>query len=359
MISLNNISKSYDGSMAVENLSFTLKEGEILALAGSSGCGKSTTLRMINRLIEPSDGSIEVYGQNVKELPLQELRRSIGYVIQAHGLFPHWSIEKNIGTVPRLLKWPKKKIAARIEELMEMFQLDYALYKDKKPHQLSGGQQQRVGVARALASDPSIMLMDEPFGALDPVTRLIMQEEFLSIQKKIQKTIIFVTHDMEEAFKMADQVAIMDQGKLLQMDTAENLLLNPKDDFVAHMTGHSQKSVRFLAQRKVGDYFRPQISMRQREYEAHKGKYNFSYIWILDEEKKPLGYYHFTSEGEEFISIPPSAFLCKEMNLRAALRQMIWSENLFCLPVVNDHEEFLGEIHFKDLSPMNKGQDHA
>jgi osmoprotectant transport system ATP-binding protein len=218
MIQLENVCKTYPGGTkpVVDHLNLHVEKGEICVFVGASGCGKTTTMRMINRMLEPSSGTIIVDGKNIMEMDPIQLRLGIGYVIQDIGLFPHLSIEKNIATVPIELKWEKDRIKKRVHELMHTVELPPEIYAQKKPSALSGGQRQRVGVARALAADPKIMLMDEPFGALDPITRMKLQNEFLSLQSMMRKTIVFVTHDMDEAVKMGDKIAVMQYGKLVQ-----------------------------------------------------------------------------------------------------------------------------------------------
>ncbi|WP_438314546.1 betaine/proline/choline family ABC transporter ATP-binding protein [Sporosarcina sp. FA9] len=238
MLKFENVTKTYDGGFkAVDSVSFTIKEGEFLVLIGPSGSGKSTTMKMINRMIPHTSGTISINGEDINSYNAAELRRSIGYVIQQIGLFPHYTIEKNIAIVPQLKGWNKKDIQLRVIELLELVGLDPKIYAQRYPKELSGGQQQRVGVARALASNPDIILMDEPFGALDPITRDQLQAELVTLQKKLKKTIVFVTHDMDEALKMGDRIAIMKDGKLLQLDTPEKLLHEPSHGFVEEFIG--------------------------------------------------------------------------------------------------------------------------
>ncbi|MDQ7096332.1 betaine/proline/choline family ABC transporter ATP-binding protein [Desulfosporosinus sp. PR] len=242
MIELEQVTKQYPGQVmpAVERLSLSVPEGEICVLVGPSGCGKSTTLRMINRMIEPTSGVIKIKGNNVLSTDPDQLRMGIGYVIQQIGLLPHRTIAENISIVPRLYKWPKEKITRRVEELLMMMGLDVEKTWGKYPAQLSGGQMQRVGVARAMAVDPPIMLMDEPFGAVDPIARNHLQDEFLRLQKEIKKTIVFVTHDINEAIKMGDKIAIFNSGRLVQFGTPEEILTRPVNDFVETFIGHDR-----------------------------------------------------------------------------------------------------------------------
>ncbi|WMC10854.1 ABC transporter ATP-binding protein [Oceanimonas pelagia] len=257
MIEVRNLSKQFGGQTAVKDLSFKVDSGRVCALVGTSGCGKSTTLRMLNRLIEPSSGEIFIQGQNVTTLPAEQLRRRIGYAIQGVGLFPHQTIARNIATVPRLLGWSKTDIDARVSELLSLFRLDPATFAGKYPHQLSGGEQQRVGVARALAAHPELLLMDEPFGALDPLTREHLQDELLHIQQLLGITIIMVTHDLEEAIKMADVIAVMDKGEILQMDSPDVLLRHPRPGFVQSLVGGQDRSLRLLATQTLAKIMTP------------------------------------------------------------------------------------------------------
>lgn len=232
MIKIKNAVKKYGEFTAVNNLSLTVNKGEFLVILGPSGCGKSTLLRLINKMTKRTSGQIQVEGDNIDDLKDEDLRKTIGYVIQSIGLFPHMNVKKNISTVPQLLKWEEKRIDKRVDEMLVLVGLEPQNYKFKKPSQLSGGEAQRVGVARALASDPDILLMDEPFGAVDPISRLRLQKEFRQIQRRLKKTVVFVTHDTDEALLLADRICIMNQGQVVQIDTPEHIVLHPKDDFV-------------------------------------------------------------------------------------------------------------------------------
>ncbi len=231
MIALNHISKQFDDKIAVNDISFEIAESETLVLLGTSGCGKTTTLRMINRLAEPTSGTISINGKNILHEPVEALRRNIGYVLQHHGLFPHYTVAENIAVVPQLLRWNKEKINQRVAELMHKLQLPQSS-ATAYPSALSGGQQQRVGLARALAADPGILLMDEPFGALDPVTRSSIRKELKGLDELKRKTIVLVTHDVQEAFELGDRICLMDKGSIVQMGTPADLLFHPNNDFV-------------------------------------------------------------------------------------------------------------------------------
>ena len=254
-IRLEGLTKRFSGhhEPAVDGLTMEIPKGEIVILVGPSGCGKTTTMKMINRIIEPSSGRIILDGEDVTRVNPDQLRRRIGYVIQQIGLFPHLTIATNIATVPRLLGWKKERISERVDELLEMVGMDPGQYRNRFPKELSGGQRQRVGVARAMSADPDVMLMDEPFGAIDPITRDRLQNEFLRLQEQIKKTIIFVTHDIDEAIKMGDRIAILqEQSHIAQFDTPERLLVNPANDFVSDFIGRGA-SLKRLSLSRVRD----------------------------------------------------------------------------------------------------------
>jgi osmoprotectant transport system ATP-binding protein len=254
-IRLDKLVKRFPGQArpAVEELTLEIPEGEIVILVGPSGCGKTTTMKMINRLIEPTSGRILLDDEDVTHGDPDKLRRRIGYVIQQIGLFPHQTIAQNIATVPGLLGWSKERIAARVDELIGLVGMDPAEYRDRYPKQLSGGQRQRIGVARAMSADPDVMLMDEPFGAIDPITRDRLQNEFLRLQAEIKKTIVFVTHDIDEAIKMGDRIAILREGsQIAQFDTPERILVDPADEFVADFIGRGA-SLKRLSLSRVRD----------------------------------------------------------------------------------------------------------
>lgn len=240
MIEFINIRKDFKNKTILKDISFKVNTGELVAIIGSSGCGKTTTLKMINRLIKPSSGQILINGEDIAIKDVIKLRRNIGYVIQQTGLFPHMTIKENIEIIPKVEKIEEEKIKKRTYELMEMVGLNSEEYLDRYPTELSGGQQQRVGVARAFATDPEIILMDEPFSALDPITRLQLQDELIDLQSKLKKTIVFVTHDMDEAIKIADKICIMNKGEIIQYDTPENILKNPCNDFVNEFIGKNR-----------------------------------------------------------------------------------------------------------------------
>ncbi|MFF0544218.1 ATP-binding cassette domain-containing protein [Nocardia thailandica] len=254
-IELDSVVKRYKGQSrpAVERLDLEIEAGQIVAFVGPSGCGKTTTLKMINRLIEPTEGRILIGGRDVTREDPDKLRQSIGYVIQSGGLFPHWSVSKNIGAIPRVLGWDKQRIAERTDYLLDLVGLDAATFADRLPKDMSGGQQQRVGVARALAADPPVLLMDEPFGAVDPITRVRLQDSLIAIQHELRKTIVIVTHDFEEATKLGDKVLILSEGgHIEQYATPEEILTDPATPFVEEFVGSGAK-LAYLTVSRVRD----------------------------------------------------------------------------------------------------------
>ncbi|MHA6626450.1 ABC transporter ATP-binding protein [Pseudonocardia sichuanensis] len=294
MIELEQLTKRYPGQPepAVDALDLTVAEGEIVILVGPSGCGKTTTLKMINRIIEPSSGLIRLEGEDVTRADPDQLRRRIGYVIQQVGLFPHQTIGRNIAAVPRLLGWPQRRIDDRIDELLHLVGMDPGTYRGRYPKELSGGQRQRIGVARALAADPPVMLMDEPFGALDPISRERLQNEFLRLQEEIRKTIVFVTHDIDEAIKMGNRIAILREGSAVaQYDTPETVLAAPADDFVREFIG-SGSSLKRLGLAKVRDFDLAQwptslvSAGREAALEALESSEHGS-VLLLDDQRRP------------------------------------------------------------------------
>jgi osmoprotectant transport system ATP-binding protein len=289
--------KRYPGQdePAVDQLSLEVPAGEICVLVGPSGCGKTTAMRMVNRMIDITDGDIVLDGRSVKERKPAELRREIGYAIQQIGLFPHLTIADNIATVPKLLGWPKDRIRARVDELLELVQLDPAETRDRYPAQLSGGQRQRIGVARALAVDPPLMLMDEPFGAIDPINREKLQNEFLRLQHEIRKTIVFVTHDIDEAIKMGDRIAILRKGgKLAQYAPPAELLMYPADPFVEDFVG-SDRALKRLALQRVRDIdlWKPplvRVGEPVAEARAMVEDSDLPYPRLVDDQQRPIGW---------------------------------------------------------------------
>ncbi|MBG6107100.1 ABC transporter ATP-binding protein [Frigoribacterium sp. CG_9.8] len=294
-ILIEGVTKRYPGqkSPAVDGITLEIPAGKIVMLVGPSGCGKTTTLKMINRLIEPTEGRIVLGDEDVTDIDGDELRRRIGYVIQAGGLFPHLTVAANISIVPKMLGWDKKRIADRVDELLELVSLDPADYRDRYPKELSGGQQQRVGVARALAADPPVLLMDEPFGAVDPITRQRLQDELLRIQEELQKTIVIVTHDFDEAVKLGDWIVVFSDGAhIVQYDTPERILAEPANEFVENFIG-SGAGLKQLTLRRVGEVeLADAVTARPGEVasevlaRAVAAKHN--HVVVVDERERPI-----------------------------------------------------------------------
>jgi osmoprotectant transport system ATP-binding protein len=341
IVQFDDVSKSYDpeatksgkGPAAVNDLSLTVPAGKICILVGPSGCGKTTSLKMVNRLIEPTSGRITIDGVDVTTQELTSLRRRIGYVIQQVGLFPHQTIGENVATVPRLLGWPKARLRERSEELLGLVGLEPARYRDRYPSQLSGGERQRVGVARALAADPPIMLMDEPFGAVDPIVRDRLQNEFLRLQETIAKTILFVTHDIDEAIKMGDLVAVFQTGGILaQFGTPLDILAAPATEFVARFVGQD-RGLKRLSLLRVSDVgLQPAVTARPGDSSADARRRALDdpqrYLLMIDAANRPLGWVaHGEIPGEgvltESMANPVSPTVNKRTTLKDALSMML------------------------------------
>ncbi len=351
MITLDQVSKRYGrDEVAVESLSLTIDDGELCAFVGPSGCGKTTTLRMINRLIEPSGGRILIGGENVLAMDPVKLRRGIGYVIQQGGLFPHKRVIDNVGTVPRLLGWDKKRVADRSNELLELVGLDPDRYGQRFPHELSGGERQRVGVARALAADPPVLLMDEPFAAVDPVTRTRLQNQFLELQAQLGKTIVFVTHDIDEAAKLGNRIAVLSRGGVLeQLDTPAEVLGRPATPFVADFVG-TDRGVRRLAVVGVeaGDLDHPPVvtqSMSMAEARAAADGSDSQWAVVVDAQGVLAGWVPL-EPGLEGTVAERSARFAVEIplgsTLRVALAQML-EHDVSWVPVAED-DRYLGVL---------------
>ncbi len=362
LIQLEHVTKAYPGveEPAVKDLNLEVNPGEILVLVGPSGCGKSTTLRLINRMIEPTSGRIIYEGEDVTKADPNELRRRMGYVIQQIGLFPHRTIAENIATIPRLLKWPKDKINARVNELLEVVSMDPSIYRDRYPSELSGGQAQRVGVARALGADPDVLLMDEPFGAIDPITRDRLQNEFLRLQEELKKTIVFVTHDVDEAVKMGDRIAILrDQSEIAQLDTPEHILTDPADEFVENFLG-SGAILKTLTLRRVKDIeLSPLVTLKepfQRDQAfAMMNEANTSVAVLLDGNNHPTRWIDERalnrSSGLEKAGRPISVQLQPEDTLQDALSVMLTSAAGMAV-VVDARGNYLGGCTVESLAQL-------
>lgn len=363
MIRLENVSKCYEESYAVRNLSLEVARGELCCLIGPSGCGKSTTLKMINRMIEPSAGTITVDGVDVLELPVAMLRRRMGYVIQSIGLFPHMTVLDNIQVVPRLLRWEGARSRKRARELLELLGLAPDTFGAKYPGELSGGQAQRVGVARALAADPPILLMDEPFGALDPISRERLQNQFLAIQQELQKTIVFVTHDIDEAVRLATRVALLRDGRLVQYGSPEQLLAAPADAFVKQFVG-LDRALKRLSRLPAADFLQPVRAVARQaspellaaEFRRLAGSDCGRYLWVTDEENRLVGWIDGGNGAEKRISMlddlveldPADMAVRPGYSLKQALAMFV-EQSVACLPVVDDERRLQGEIRLADV----------
>jgi osmoprotectant transport system ATP-binding protein len=363
MIEFKNVVKQYpNGFRAVDNLNLLVHKGEICVLIGPSGCGKTTSMRMINRLIDITKGEILIDGQPNTEIEAEELRRQIGYAIQQIGLLPHMTIADNIAIVPRLLNWQESRIQKRVDELLELVGLDPDISRDKFPRQLSGGQQQRVGVARALGADPPIMLMDEPFGAVDPITREVLQAEFLQIQETVEKTIIFVTHDIDEAIKMGDRIAIMRDGHLVQYDTPDTILAHPINRFVRDFVG-TDRTLKRLGLVKISSLMQPNPPYCTMDSTIEYAKqcfedYKANSIFIVDDNHMLKGWIDREEirENTSLLDVMYEASwvdisVREDATAREALSAMV-ARGFRVTPVVKSNGKLVGTITLKALQDL-------
>ncbi|PYE24950.1 betaine/proline/choline family ABC transporter ATP-binding protein [Paraburkholderia silvatlantica] len=356
MIELDQLTKTFtqkdvQAVRAVDSVSLSVAEGEICVFLGPSGCGKTTTLKMINRLIEPTSGRVLINGEDTTGLNEVDLRRHIGYVIQQIGLFPNMTIEENITVVPRLLGWNKKRCAERAAELMSMVALDPKLYLKRYPRELSGGQQQRIGVIRALAADPPVLLMDEPFGAVDPINRETIQNEFFQMQRQLRKTVIMVSHDIDEAIKLGDRIAVFRRGRLVQYDHPDTLLARPHDDFVAQFVGQDSTLKRLLLV-KAGDAATQPETARAETPLSHAfaamDESDARYLTVLDDAQHALGFVaRRAARGAEGVCgdriTPFPATVSVDDNLRIVLSKM-YQFRASWMPVLDAEGAYVGEI---------------
>jgi osmoprotectant transport system ATP-binding protein len=364
MITFENVTKKYPGSQepAVSNLSFSVPEGETCVLIGPSGCGKTTTLKMINRIIEPSGGKIFVNGSNVLEQNPVRLRRNIGYVIQQIGLFPHMKVKDNIAVVPRLLAWDETRIAARVDELLDIVNLEPEQYRDRYPSELSGGQKQRIGVARALAVDPPVMLMDEPFGAIDPINRDALQNEFLRLQNQLKKTIVFVTHDIDEALKMGTLICILNVGGVMeQLDTPQNILAQPENEFVSNFVG-SDRGLKQLSLVRVADLMKQSVHVLSPDDQCstameYMRTYKVDSLLVQNGQGHLLGYVtqkSALSHPDKPVSAvirEPLAVTEEEATVKDAFSEML-SCGVAYMPVVGKRNKLLGIVTTRDVQTL-------
>lgn len=369
MIRLQNVTKVYPGSdePAVDGVSFEVPQGETCVLIGPSGCGKTTTLKMVNRLIEPTGGKIFVAEENVLAQDPVELRRSIGYVIQQIGLFPHMTIRDNIATVPDMLGWDDARIDSRVDELLDMVGMEPGTFRNRFPRELSGGQRQRVGVARALAADPPVMLMDEPFGAIDPITREHLQNQFLRLQKRIKKTIMFVTHDIDEAIKMGTRICLLQVGgRVEQYGPPDEILSNPANDFVASFVG-ADRGLKRLSLMRVEDVLDTEIvkvpgSELTDDALTKLEKANRRTIWVVDERDQLLGYVGIDEARRRsgirvdqlMRQFPAST--APEATVKDAYSEML-TNGLITLPVISEEGEIIGIVRAEDIQSHIRDQE--
>ncbi len=351
-IELKDVTKRFGDDIAVDHLSLGIEKGTLTMLIGPSGCGKTTTMKMINRLISSDEGEIKLNGTSVYYIDPVQLRRTIGYVIQEIGLFPHFTVFDNIATVPRLLHWDEKKIKKRVEELLDMVTLDFS-YAYRYPLQLSGGERQRVGLARALGADPEVLLMDEPFGAIDPINRLKLHDSFLEIQEEIKKTIVFVTHDINEAIKLGDKIAIIRDGKLVQHADSNEILYNPADQFVESLLGQD-RSLKALTLKKAKDFISSEDVLTVGK-DASEDKVlkqlqekNQVIAFVLDKNEKLVGRYWLEKTGKKGkveINYDEKPIMTEQNNTLNESLSTMFSSGEQLLPVVNRRGKFLGIIH--------------
>ncbi|QKY69125.1 ABC transporter ATP-binding protein [Lentibacillus sp. CBA3610] len=339
MIEFKDVKKVYpDGTTALNDFSLKINEGEFVTLIGPSGCGKTTTMKMINRLIEPTSGTIYINNTNINDYNIHELRWNIGYVLQQIALFPHMTIEENIAVVPEMKKWRQKEIRKRSKKLLDMVGLDPSTYKDRRPSELSGGEQQRIGVIRALAADPDILIMDEPFSALDPISREQLQRDIRQLQEEIRKTIVFVTHDIDEALALGDKVCLMKEGQIIQVDTPQQLVLNPETQFVKEFIGE-RKSPWQTAVDIIADQTEANI-ITKAAYE--EGNYPNQGVFIIKDQKND--YAGAVADGR-----PTDDFAVLENNLPLyKATEMLQESNQQVYPVLKNNQ-LIGTLTYKDI----------
>jgi osmoprotectant transport system ATP-binding protein len=358
MIKLDAVYKTYEDTDVVADFTLTIDAGTFCVLIGPSGSGKSTTLKMINRLIPHSRGRIMIDGRDITTVSPERLRQGIGYAIQTIGLFPHWTVAQNIGVVPRMLGWSPARVAARIDELLWLFKMEPAEFLTKYPHQLSGGQAQRVGVARALAADPDLMLMDEPFGALDPITRDALQEEIARIHRATGKTIVFVTHDIDEAMRLGDRIALMDRGRLVQVGSPVEILTRPRNDFVRTFVGKADLGLKLLSCDTVAARVTAAESTpgNTPDDDLHRRLQRSDRIWLVTADGRPerlltgadrsaTGNGPLHTRGRR---VEADWLATPDLSRREALSRMVW-KGVDLLPVVDDNGRLSGQVSLETL----------
>lgn len=359
IIKFDHVSKIFpDGTKAVDDVSFEIYEGECVTFVGPSGCGKTTTVKLLNRLVEPTEGSIYLDGEDTSKVDVIALRRNIGYVIQEVGLFPHMTVAQNISLVPKLIGWKPEERKKRTEELLNLIGLDPKSFSERYPHQLSGGQRQRVGVARGLAADPPVILMDEPFGALDPITRAQLQEEFIRLRSRLKKTILFVTHDMEEAIKLGDRIAIMRNGKIIQFDTPKKVLREPADNFVKNLIG-KDSGFKLMKLSKLKDIMMPinPIIKNQSIKEAKRlmNERSCDILLVVDEKGVYEGAIHF-EDIQDRENGPITGIIRRDISpcdeeetIQRTIERML-REGIIWIPIINQEGHLRGIVTMSNFA---------
>lgn len=356
MIEFRNVSKQYPGQAkkAVDSLTLTINSGSVCVLLGPSGCGKTTTLRAVNRMIDIDSGNILIDGEDIKNGSKEELRKRIGYVIQSIGLFPHLDVERNVSIVLKLLGWDRERQSERVTELLNLIGLPPDKYRKKYPHELSGGEAQRIGVARALAAGQNILLMDEPFGAVDPLRRDVLQQEFLALQKKLKKTVIFVTHDLDEAIKISDMIIIMKEGNIAQADAPEHILAHPKNTFVKEFIGED-RALKRLSRFLIKDHLRSPHIILQSSIKSGRNTLdrNFTY-WAVDDKQRIAGIVKHDNGDQEHIPFSFQAFTLREYHtLRDALSRAL-GLGIDAVPIIDENHCVIGEVLMSEIERINR-----
>jgi osmoprotectant transport system ATP-binding protein len=351
LISFDRVVKKYNNTTIIDNVSFNIQSGEFFVIIGPSGSGKTTLLKMINRMENPTEGKILIDDMDISQTNSIILRRKIGYVIQSIGLLPHMDVEENVSIVPKLLKKDKNKTKEIVKDMLNLVGLDYVSYLHKYPYQLSGGEAQRVGIARALAADPPIILMDEPFGALDPITKLSLQNSISKIHRELKKTIVFVTHDIDEAIKIGQKIAIIKDGKIIQADTPQSILTNPKNSFVASFLG-SDRALKKLSKLFVGDFVKNAESVSEIELNTLQIS-NQKYVWVVNQDGVLKGWLDLDNPKknlkEIYIETGYEGFALRNNDtLKDAVSKMVW-ESVRTLPVCDSNGKLIGQIDLLDI----------
>ncbi len=355
MIEFSCVTKHYGDITAVDSVSFSVEDGQVCVLIGPSGCGKTTTLKMVNRMLDASSGEISINGRNVSELAAEQLRRGIGYVIQSVGLLPHMNVRDNIAIVQRLKRVDRRQRYRRADDLLELIGLDPEQYRLKHPHELSGGEAQRIGVARALAADPPILLMDEPFGAVDPLNREVLQTEFLRLQRALKKTVLFVTHDLDEAIRLGDTIILMKDGQIVQHDSPERILAAPRNQFVRDFVG-ADRALKRLSCFPVEGYIREaqQIADQDAASFSNGGRGPDSVVWVYGADRALVGMLQRSPSGYKVITLKPEEVgVVPLSSMKEALSRLL-GQGIRAVPVLDQRNCVIGEIRLPDIEELNQ-----